>query len=63
MSSKNIFLKFFQGNQPKDVYKRQVEDLEPPLAHMIPELTSNLLLPVAIFTWMMVIDWRMGRCV
>ena len=41
----------------------KVEDLEPPLAHMIPELTSNLLLPVAIFTWMMVIDWRMGLAV
>ena len=41
----------------------KVEDLEPPLAHMIPELTSNLLLPVAIFIWMLVIDWRMGLAV
>ena len=30
---------------------------------MIPELTSNLLLPVAIFIWMLVIDWRMGLAV
>ena len=44
----------------KNIIMDKVEDLEPPLAHMIPELTSNLLLPVAIFTWMMVIDWRMG---
>ena len=41
----------------------KVEDLEPPLAHMIPELTSNLLLPVAISIWMLVIDWRMGLAV
>lgn len=38
----------------------KVEDLEPPLAHVIPELTSNLLLPLAIFVWMLAIDWRMG---
>ena len=47
----------------KNIIMDKVEDLEPPLAHMIPELTSNLLLPVVIFTWMMVIDWRMGLAV
>ena len=38
----------------------RVEDVEPPLAHMIPELTSNLLLPVAVVVALFVIDWRMG---
>ena len=47
----------------KNIIMDKVEDLEPPLAHMIPELTSNILLPVAIFIWMMVIDWRMGLAV
>lgn len=47
----------------KNIIMDKVEDLEPPLAHMIPELTSNLLLPVAIFIWMLVIDWRMGLAV
>ena len=47
----------------KNIIVDKVEDLEPPLAHMIPELTSNLLLPVAIFIWMLVIDWRMGLAV
>lgn len=47
----------------KNIIMDKVEDLEPPLAHMIPELTSDLLLPVVIFTWMMVIDWRMGLAV
>ena len=47
----------------KNIIMDKVEDLEPPLAHMIPELTPNLLLPVAIFIWMLVIDWRMGLAV
>lgn len=47
----------------KNIIMDKVEDLEPPLAHMIPELTSNILLPVAIFIWMLVIDWRMGLAV
>ena len=47
----------------KNIIMDKVEDLEPPLAHMIPELTSNLLLPVAIFIWMLVIEWRMGLAV
>ena len=42
----------------KNIIMDKVEDLEPPLAHMIPELTSNLLLPVAIFIWLLAIDWR-----
>ena len=44
----------------KTIMMDKVEELEPPLAHVIPELTSNLLLPLAIFIWMLAIDWRMG---
>lgn len=44
----------------KNIIMDKVEELEPPLAHMIPELTSNLLLPIVIFIWMLAIDWRMG---
>lgn len=47
----------------KNIIMDKVEDIEPPLAHMIPELTSNLLLPLAIFAWMLVIDWRLGLSV
>ncbi len=46
----------------KNIIMDKVEDLEPPLAHSS-GLTSNLLLPVAIFIWMLVIDWRMGLAV
>ena len=38
----------------------RIEDVEPPLAHMIPELSSNLLLPLVVVIAMFSIDWRMG---
>lgn len=47
----------------KNVIMDKVEEVEPPLAHMIPELTSNLLLPVTIFVWMAAIDWRMALAI
>lgn len=47
----------------KNIIMDKVEALEPPLAHVIPELTSNLLLPAAIFIWMLAIDWRLGLSV
>ncbi|MEY8357254.1 ABC transporter ATP-binding protein [Lachnospiraceae bacterium 54-53] len=47
----------------KNIIMDKVEAVEPPLAHMIPELSSNLVLPVVIFVWMVAIDWRMGLSV
>ena len=38
----------------------RIEDIEPPLAHMIPELSSNILLPLVVVIAMFSIDWRMG---
>ena len=38
----------------------RIEDIEPPLAHMIPELSSNILLPLVVVIAMFAIDWRMG---
>lgn len=38
----------------------RIEDIEPPLAHMIPELSSNILLPMVVVIAMFSIDWRMG---
>lgn len=37
-----------------------VEKLELPLAHMIPELTANLLAPILIFVYMFYLDWRIA---
>lgn len=38
----------------------RVEDIEPPLAHVIPELSSNVLLAVSVIAVLFVLDWRMG---
>ena len=38
----------------------RIEDIEPPLAHMIPELSSNILLPLVVAIAMFAIDWRNG---
>nr|WP_218039609.1 ABC transporter ATP-binding protein [Dendrosporobacter quercicolus] len=51
-------------NQPagklKNIIIDRVESIEVPLAHMIPEGISNLLLPLAVFAYLMMIDWRMA---
>ncbi len=44
----------------KQIIVDEVERLERPLAHMIPELTSNIVGAIAVWVYMMVIDWRMG---
>ena len=38
----------------------RIEDIEPPLAHMIPELSSNILLPLVVVVALFASDWRMG---
>lgn len=38
----------------------RVEDIEPPLAHVIPELSSNVLLAAAVVIALFALDWRMG---
>lgn len=38
----------------------RVEDIEPPLAHVIPELSSNVLLTVSVIIALFALDWRMG---
>jgi ATP-binding cassette subfamily B protein len=47
------------GNM-KNVIVDRVETIELPLAHMIPEGISNLLLPIAVFFYMLTINWRMA---
>ena len=40
-----------------------IENMEKTLAHMLPELTSNLLVPLALLVWVFLIDWRLALCV
>ncbi|MCR5213395.1 MAG: ABC transporter ATP-binding protein/permease [Eubacterium sp.] len=44
----------------KQIIVDEVERMERPIAHMIPELTSNIVGAVAVWIYMMIIDWRMG---
>ena len=44
----------------KSTIVERVEQLEVPLAHIIPEMTSNLLVPLAIVIYLFVLDWRMA---
>lgn len=48
------------SGQYKTTIVDRVEGMEPTLAHLIPEMTSNLLVPVAIAVYIFVLDWRMG---
>lgn len=44
----------------KNVVVDRIEQIEVPLAHMIPELSANLLLAIAIAAWIIAIDWRLA---
>ena len=44
----------------KQIVVDQVESMETTLAHLLPEMTSNLLVAVSIAVYIFVLDWRMG---
>lgn len=44
----------------KQIIVDEVESMERPLAHMIPELTGNVLGAIGIWLYLMSVDWRMG---
>lgn len=48
------------SGQLKNGMVERIEQLEVPLAHIIPEMTANLLIPVAIIIYLLVLDWRMA---
>lgn len=48
------------SGQYKTTIVDRVEGMEPTLAHLIPEMTSNLLVPLALAVCIFVLDWRMG---
>ena len=48
------------SGQYKTTIVDRVEGMEPTLAHLLPEMTSNLLVPVSIAVYIFVLDWRMG---
>ena len=44
----------------KQIIVDQVESMETTLAHLLPEMTSNLLAPVCILIYLFILDWRMA---
>lgn len=44
----------------KAVIVDRIEGMENTLAHLFPEMTANLLVPLALFVWMFFLDWRMA---
>ncbi len=44
----------------KDMIVDRVEGLETTLAHMVPEMTANLLIPICLLVYLFVLDWRMA---
>ena len=48
------------SGQYKTTIVDRVEGMEPTLAHLLPEMTSNLLVPVSIAVYIFVLDWRWG---
>lgn len=43
----------------KSIIVEKIDSLETTFAHIVPEFTSNLLAPIAIFIYFSVIDWRL----
>ena len=44
----------------KNILIERIDSMETTLAHIVPEWTSNLLLPLAMFVYLFNLDWRMG---
>lgn len=46
----------------KTIMVDHIENMEKTLAHMLPEMTANLLAPLLCMIWMFFIDWRLALC-
>ncbi len=44
----------------KDVIVDRVEGIEVPLAHLLPEMTANVLAPVLMLIYLLTLDWRLA---
>lgn len=48
------------SGQVKDTIVDRVESLETPLAHLLPEMTANILVPILLLSYLFALDWRMA---
>ena len=47
----------------KNVLVERIDSIETTMAHITPEFTSNLLVPIALLAYLFVLDWRMALAV
>lgn len=47
----------------KNILVERVESIETTLAHIVPEFTSNLLVPLGLLVYLFCLDWRMALAV
>lgn len=50
----------YNSGSYKNIIVERVDSIEKTLAHIVPEFTANLLLPLVMFIYLLTIDWRMG---
>ncbi|NLG02989.1 MAG: ABC transporter ATP-binding protein [Clostridia bacterium] len=48
------------GGRMKQIIVDQVESMETTLAHLLPEMTSNLIGPLCVVIYLFILDWRMA---
>lgn len=48
------------SGQMKDTVVDRVEGLETTLAHLVPEMTANILIPLCLLIYLFILDWRMA---
>ena len=48
------------SGQFKDIIVDRVESMEPILAHLVPEMTSNLFVPICMIVYLLILNWRMA---
>lgn len=48
------------SGQMKDTIVDRVEGLETTLAHLVPEMTANILIPLCLLIYLFILDWRMA---
>lgn len=61
----NLPMGYFEENgsgRLKTMMVDHIENMEKTLAHMLPEMTANLLAPLVCMVWMFFIDWRLALC-
>ena len=48
------------SGEMKNLIVEKVDSIEPTLAHLVPEMTSKLSVPIVIWLYIMTIDWKIG---